>query len=183
MTRKPLLILIMFTALGLVLGRVGAFAFVPKSLEALQVKIEHRYPDVKHISTQQFSELDHSKVVLFDVREKKEFAVSHIQGAIQVAPKIRRKQFLDQYGQLVKGKIVVFYCSVGQRSSRLADRVQKDLLEEGAASVYNLEGGIFMWHNQERPLYAGASRTDYVHPFSKSWGQLLERKDKISMQP
>lgn len=116
-------------------------------------------------------------IVLFDVREEEEFAVSHLDGAIRVSPGIWRSTFLSRYRETLAGKTVVFYCSVGVRSSSLAESVKGDLLASGIKEVANLEGGIFAWHNQSRPLVDGQGRTEFVHPYDAYWGRLLTRQD------
>jgi rhodanese-related sulfurtransferase len=116
-------------------------------------------------------------LVLIDVREESEYAVSHLSGAIRVDPGIWRSTFLSRYREALKGKTVVFYCSVGVRSSALADNVKEDLLAAGVREVVNLEGGIFAWHNQSRPLVDKRGQTSFVHPYDAYWGRLLTRPE------
>ncbi len=148
------------------------------SLESVQKRIEKRNPDIAHISghTLAAALARGEKVVLFDVREAGEFAVSHLPGAVRVDPAIRSSAFLKSHGHLVAGKKVVFYCSVGVRSTRLAASVKTELLARGANSVSNLRGGIFAWHNDGRDLVNDHESTDYVHPYDESWGRLVKRK-------
>jgi hypothetical protein len=40
--------------------------------------------------------------------------------------------------------------------------------------VQNLEGSIFRWANEGRPVYADGMQVDRVHPFDDSWGKLLK---------
>ena len=122
-------------------------------------------------------------ILVFDVREKSEFNVSHIEGAIQVSPDISARKFIKDYGEKVKGKTLVFYCSVGRRSSELADRVQGNLVNSVETPVFNLQGGIFNWHNESRSLVSGAGETDYVHPYNRYWGRLIDRPEMIRFKP
>ena len=67
---------------------------------------------------------------------------------------------------------VVTYCAVGYRSAEFAARL-------GAAAfthVQNLEGSIFRWANEHRPLVSDGAPAWRVHPYSKSWGQLLAER-------
>jgi len=65
---------------------------------------------------------------------------------------------------------IVTYCSVGYRSSCLAE-----LLEgHGFAQVYNLEGSIFERVGEGRPVYRNEVEVETVHPYDKHWVQLLE---------
>ncbi len=66
--------------------------------------------------------------ILFDVRTKEEFAVSHLPNAIRLDPDMDPRTFLDEYGDLLEQNQVLFYCSVGRRSTQLAERVTKILV-------------------------------------------------------
>ncbi|KAJ8042733.1 hypothetical protein HOLleu_09576 [Holothuria leucospilota] len=73
---------------------------------------------------------------------------------------------------------VVMYCSVGYRSSCLATRLQRSLQKEGKQDsmiVYNLEGSIFKWANENRSLVDPAGEpTEFVHPYNTIFGMLLD---------
>lgn len=162
---------------------IALFAFQPR-LEAIQKEIENDYQSVSHISASEFSSLDIDQVVVFDVREPDEYAVSHIAGAIQLMPNIDLSEFIEDYGDLLNGKHVVFYCSVGRRSSELANKLGDAPLEHGATSSKNLIGGVFSWVNQDRPLRnSRQTATNLVHPYNKYWGRLVADPDKLSFTP
>lgn len=141
--------------------------------------IEEDYPAVDHIDSQTFleSKSTSQELVVFDVREPEEYAVSHLKGAIQVDPDISQEDFLARFGDVLKDKQVVFYCSVGRRSSLLADKVSDSLFESGAEEIFNLKHGIFGWHDEEKPLVIANQSTEYVHPFSWRWKRYLKRKE------
>ena len=46
----------------------------------------------------------------------------------------------------------------------------------GCTKVYNLEGSIFKWANEGRPLVQGQTTAHKVHPHDTRWGNLLEKK-------
>ena len=152
-------------------------------LEEFHSGLTERYPDVSHVSPDELLNILPDDTVLFDVREVVEFEVSHIKGAIQVSPSIWASSFVRKYGSQLKDKKVIFYCSVGERSSRLAQRVAAQLTDQQSVSVYNLEGGIFRWHNDYNTVVSQVGETEAVHPFNRKWGQLLERQDMIRMRP
>lgn len=188
---KQLRVVIAAVALLLV-AAIGGFAFVPSpivtggppSLQATMQNIAQRWPEIGHITPAQVAPLvDARKVVLFDVRQDAEYAVSHLPGAIHVKPGTGRAAFLDLYGNDVKGKRVVFYCSVGVRSSTLASRVAEDLKARGAVAVDDLSGGIFAWHGKELPLEDAKGPTEFVHPFDSTWGRLVSRQDLVRTSP
>ena len=159
----------------------------PFSLDAIQQGLLSRYAGVAHMDLGKLqkglSGADKNKYLVLDAREKDEFAVSHIEGAKRVDPSIWHSAFMSKFGAMAKGKTVVIYCSVGERSSKMAKYVQQALMQNGAKGVYNLHGGIFKWHNEKRPLRATKGSTDFVHPYNKHWGQLVKRSDKLRYSP
>ncbi len=104
---------------------------------------------------------------LLDVREPDEFAVSHLRGALRVRPDAPASEVL---ARIDPARPVVVYCSVGYRSSQLAQR----LIEAGGKDVRNLEGSIFAWANEGRPLENDGRPTKTVHPYNGIFGRLLK---------
>ena len=41
-------------------------------------------------------------------------------------------------------------------------------------NVRNLDGSIFQWANEGRPLVRGNQRVQDVHPYDENWGRLLD---------
>lgn len=145
-------------------------------LETVHYRIERQFPQVKHVDGDRLSVMRDDHIVFFDVREKAEFKVSHLKNAIRVDPDISVEKFIARFGEMSKGKVAIFYCSVGQRSSDLANRVQSVLISSGVKAVYNLEGGAFRWHNQRRPLYTGTQPTQLVHGYNRFWGRMVNNQ-------
>ena len=135
--------------------------------------IHNKFPDVRHTSTDElYSWLAESKggsVILVDAREKEEFQVSHIPGARHIP---YNENFPNSLVNLDQDSLIVVYCSVGYRSSILASKLQG----LGFTKVYNLEGSIFKWANEERPLEQNGNVVQKVHPYSLYWGKLLGTK-------
>ena len=177
--------------LSLSVAAIGIAAFLaappqsgPSSLQATIEDVARRWPQIGHITPGELAPLlQNNAALVFDVREEAEYQVSHIPSAIHVAPDSSPTAFLDRYGNAVKGKAVVFYCSVGMRSSALAARVAEWLKTRGATAVDDLAGGIFTWHNEGRPLVDAAGPTDFVHPYDATWGRLLTRQDLLRTVP
>ena len=135
----------------------------------VEAGIAEAFPGVPSIDTFALSELMRDRtrpLVLIDVREADEFAVSHLEGAV-------RATSIEHAAALVNGApdgaTIVAYCSVGYRSAGLV----AELRDRGLAEVYNLKGSIFRWANEDRPLYRGGVRVRQVHPFDAAWGMLL----------
>ena len=161
----------------IVLGTSAAI-FLQPSLETIHQEIEKDYLSINHIDATQLKAFDPEQIVLLDVREDEEFDVSHIQNAISIAPNASPEEFERELKSYVKGKHVVFYCSVGRRSSALLDKMQSTLASMGAASGANLEGGIFSWVNDGHSVEG-----EKVHPYNQYWGRLIENKALISYEP
>jgi sterol desaturase/sphingolipid hydroxylase (fatty acid hydroxylase superfamily)/rhodanese-related sulfurtransferase len=103
---------------------------------------------------------------LLDVRTAEEYAVSHLPGAVRVEPTARVRDVLDRHGEQ---KALVTYCSVGYRSSQLAEA----LIGRGRTNVFNLEGSIFAWANGGYPLERAGRPVTEVHPYSWSYVRLI----------
>jgi rhodanese-related sulfurtransferase len=171
---RPLLFFVMLAGLGG--SGVPAAPAAPEeksvSWDAMLALVRTRFPKVAQLGT---AELDawlkdpkRPKPQVLDAREPAEFAVSHLAGAVRVSPDATAKEIL---ASLDTSRPIVIYCSVGYRSSRLATR----LLESGRVSVFNLEGSIFTWANEGRPLVTRDDKaTTVVHPFDSVYGRLLK---------
>ena len=141
--------------------------------------VRARFPKVAQLSTAELKawQADASRQgpVLLDVRTKAEFAISHLPGAIHVDPSAKAAAVIPL---LRGGAPVVAYCSVGYRSSALAQR----LVKAGVPSVYNLEGSIFQWANEGGPLEADGKPASKVHPYNKTYGLLLNADKRAATQ-
>lgn len=144
------------------------------SLKTIHQEIIINYQGVVHLNAQEFTQLDQSQTIVFDVREEGEFKVSHLANAVWVPPDLDAEEFIEDYGDLIDGKQAVFYCSVGRRSSEFVQRVQAQAAD---LKLSNLEGGLFSWVNQEREFVG-----DGVHPYNAYWGRLIKDKNKIKYQ-
>ena len=161
-----------------------AFGARDTKLEAIHSEIQANFETVNHIGANDFAALDAQNTIVFDVRMPQEFEVSHLKGAVQIDPAISSKEFAKRYKNLAKGKTVVFYCSVGWRSSELAARVDSVLEDQGVAESYNLVGGLFQWHNENRPLTSThRDEINAIHPYNSHWGQLIEDQSAIQYKP
>ena len=158
-----------FVALPLVL--VPSVTAGPVSDDLWQrtlAEIRDTFPAVPQMTTQQLATtLERGEpVLLLDARTAAEFRTSHLEGATR-APTVGSA--LNAIKAAPQRAIVV-YCSVGYRSSRLVSRLQA----RGAKNVFNLEGSLFRWANEGRPLVRGSETVRTVHPYDDEWGELLE---------
>ena len=141
-------------------------------LEAMTRKVAKKFDEVRQLSTAdlaaRLSDPARKPPQLLDAREAAEFAVSHLPGAIRVDPEADAEQVL---AKIDRARPVVVYCSVGYRSSALARR----LIKGGHAQTMNLEGSIFKWANEGRPLVRDGGATQKVHPYDEKFGSMLHR--------
>ncbi len=140
--------------------------------------IRDKYPDVIQLRTDElYSWLTDSRnepIILIDARAKEEFHVSNITGAMNIP---YDKDPLKHFTCVDPDRSIVVYCSIGYRSSSLAGKLQ----DMGFTKVYNLEGSIFKWANEGRPLVQDKVTVRKVHPYNARWGNLLERKYHVEM--
>ena len=128
---------------------------------------------VPYISVKELA--DSKNYIILDTREKQEFDVSRIPGAIWVGDEeINLDQFRSRIKQLDTSIIV--YCSVGVRSEDFGEQ----LIDAGYTDVRNLYGGIFQWKNTGHIVVdSTGAATENVHAYSKYWGKLLTEANKV----
>jgi rhodanese-related sulfurtransferase len=141
------------------------------ALNKMILTVRHRFPKVPQISTTNLAtwlaDPARPQPQLLDVREPAEYAVSHLAGAIQVSPDSSAAKVL---ARINPHRPVVVYCSVGYRSSQMAQRLQR----AGFTNVMNLEGSIFAWANEGHPFVADGHPATLVHPYDRKFGQMLK---------
>ncbi|MBA3608196.1 MAG: rhodanese-like domain-containing protein [Chthoniobacterales bacterium] len=147
----------------------------------LKRSLHGKFNDISWITTEQLAnrlvDKDRLPPVLLDVRTPVEFEVSHLKGARQVDPKAEAQSAAKG---LPKDAPIVTYCSVGYRSGEMAERLRA----AGYTRVQNLEGSIFQWANERRPLVRGeGERVTRVHPHSAVWGRLLAPEVRAPVSP
>jgi rhodanese-related sulfurtransferase len=131
--------------------------------------VNRSFPNAPAMTTQELAELikhgDDFSPIVIDARKNEEFEVSHLPNAHPA----RDVATVQQLG-ISPDQPVVVYCSIGYRSARLVEKLQ----EAGFSQAKNLEGSIFQWANEGRPLERDGEVVDNVHPYNKTWGLLLE---------
>lgn len=131
---------------------------------------EEAYPDAPEIRVQEFNSLrTEAKTVLVDVREKKEYAVSIIPGAITQKEFERRKKRF-------RGYQIVVYCTIGYRSGEYTEM----LIEDGY-EAFNMVGGVLAWaHDGFSFTRQGEqSNTNRVHVYGKKWNLVPEGYEAV----
>jgi rhodanese-related sulfurtransferase len=172
-------------AVGLVSVSAPAHASGQVCLTAFEAQIERDFAGVTPKSLDEVEDLVQAgrEILLLDVRGPAEFEVGHVAGAVRVDPDMTAADFKARFADAVRGKMVVLYCSVGVRSSRLAQRIGDVAREAGASGVHNLRGGVFRAHNQNRLLRNAYGSTRYVHPYNWYWRGYLDRTQDTRYTP
>jgi rhodanese-related sulfurtransferase len=160
---------------GSVLGVIRALGggHTTNGLDEMKSAVRSRFPQVPQLQTAELADWlanpHREPPLLLDVRTEPEFKVSHLPGAVRVDPSAKGTQLRPL---LELHRPIVVYCSVGYRSSDLATRLRS----AGQTNVSNLEGSIFAWANEDRPLVTGSNQpVRVVHPYNQTFGKLLRR--------
>lgn len=145
------------------------FLVAQRSIEKTLEKLNKE--SVPYITVAELQQQD--SLIILDTRELEEYKVSHLKNAIWVG----YDNFDSHQLKLQdKNQKIVVYCSIGVRSENIGEK----LLANGYSNVQNLYGGIFKWVEEDLPVYdSEENRTENVHVFSKYWGKLLTKGNKI----
>ncbi|MCB0630060.1 MAG: rhodanese-like domain-containing protein [Saprospiraceae bacterium] len=109
-----------------------------------------------------------SEVHIFDAREKEEFEVSHIPGAVFLGYQDFDPSVLQS---VPKNDKIVLYCSVGYRSEKIGEKLK----QLGYTQVYNLYGSLFEWANRDYPLVDKKGKpTKKIHTYNRNWSKWVE---------
>jgi len=127
-------------------------------------KVRQEFPGVRQVDITEAQSLKPD--VILDVREPEEFAVSRLDDAT-LAPDMQSA--LSALADTPRDALILTYCSVGWRSSKLAAALEA----KGFSNVVNLEGSIFAWANRGLPVYRDHISVNDVHPFNWRWGRYL----------
>ncbi|MCF6352018.1 MAG: rhodanese-like domain-containing protein [Cyclobacteriaceae bacterium] len=109
-----------------------------------------------------------SSMLYLDARELTEYKVSKIKGAQWVG----YNDFnLTRVENIDKNQPIIVYCSIGYRSEKVTEKLQK----EGFTNVTNMLGGLFEWINYNKVIIDSTNNTTHkVHGFDKTWGKWLD---------
>ncbi|HEV2247322.1 MAG TPA: rhodanese-like domain-containing protein [Terriglobia bacterium] len=151
-----------------------------QDLEAVKKKVRAQFPSVRQLSTAELAawlgRTNGLHPMLLDARSPAEYAVSHLPGARLADAKAPAARLLSGLGT---NQAIVVYCSIGYRSSRLVERLQ----QAGCTNVFNLDGSIFQWANEDRLLERDGQPVKEVHPYGSSFGQLLHPEHRMTAKP
>lgn len=108
------------------------------------------------------------KLVVLDIREPRENAVSALPSARLVPPDDVDSTALD----VPADALVVTYCTVGYRSGYAAVALEKRL----GHPVFNLDGGIIAWFNDGGEVVDPQGKpTDRIDTYDDDWAKYVTR--------
>ncbi|MEM6400109.1 MAG: rhodanese-like domain-containing protein [Cyanobacteria bacterium P01_D01_bin.116] len=142
-------------------------------LYLLQLLIKLYFSGIKSINTAKLARWLNDEAsqipLIIDTRSPEEYALSHIKSAqlIQLS-----NSDTVEILQVSLNTSIVVYCSVGYRSAKVAQQLQ----QKGYKNVFNLNGGIFQWANEGKPIFKDKHPVKVVHPYNFFWGKLLKSK-------
>jgi rhodanese-related sulfurtransferase len=155
-------------------------ALTPHPADALaqvrraEASIADRYASVRQLTQAEFDSWRTDRpLTLVDVRDPDEFAVSHLRGAIRVDPGASAEQARRAIGPVPRDGAIVLYCTIGFRSSRMAERIREAYGGASGPAIANLRGGVIAWANADRPLVNAAGATNRVHPYDSRHTRML----------
>ncbi len=139
----------------------------PKFEKTIERYISH---SIEVIGVDELFETQSNYLVL-DARELLEFEISHIPGSKYIG---YDKPNLEVLKSVDKNQPIVLYCSIGYRSEKMAEQLQK----QGFINVKNLYGSIFEWGNKSYPLEdASGMKTNKIHTYNRLWSKWVENKE------
>jgi len=164
---KQFLILFLVFNFTFLFGQVEVdYCTNPKFERTIERYISH---SVEVISVDELNETI-SEYVLLDTREKEEYDISKIPGATYFGYDEPDYSVLDK---LDKEQPIVMYCSIGYRSEKMGEELQK----RGFTNVKNLYGSIFEWANKDYPLVnAKNETTTKIHTYDSRWSKWVDNK-------
>lgn len=99
------------------------------------------------VTAAEMAGLQREGLALLDVRSTEEFAAGHIQGAINIP----LDQLAQRLAELPSKDALIVYCRSGRRAGLAAAVLQ----QAGFKDLYELEGHILKWQEEQRPLVTG----------------------------
>jgi len=136
----------------------------------LNASLRIQFPEVRWITTRDLADWLEDRhrqpPVLLDVRTPDEWDVSHLPGAQRANHGTSAEAALSR---ATADTDVVVYDAAGYRAAELATRLRV----VGFTHVESLDGSIFKWASEHRPLVRDRDPVRRVHPYTQFWGRLL----------
>jgi rhodanese-related sulfurtransferase len=179
--RRWVKVILFLLLIPLLLGAgVAVFAGRPLAFEGIRRLTDRKFPQGKWVEAGELvrwrADPGRAQPVVLDARTEEEYAVSHLQEAARIDP---YRPSLRPLRSFPKDTPIVLYSSVGYRGARVANFLER----QGYSQVFNLDGGEFRWANEGHPVFRQGRPTADVHPYTPTWGLLLESQYRIEAPP
>ena len=129
-----------------------------QKIDTLYSEYEKSFPNAPRITVDALLDLmSRERVVLVDVREARERAISVIPGAIS----------LDAFRgdeDAHRSAAIVLYCTVGYRGGPVVEKLRGQDVR-----AFNLVGGILSWVHAGRTVVSDGTETRRVHVYNAKW--------------
>lgn len=172
--------LLIVGALLLIAAGVVVFAGRPIAFYIVHRQTARRFPNVRWIDAATLvswrSDAGRPQPVILDARTETEYSVSHMADAARIDP---YRPLIRPLKAMALDTPIVVYSSVGYRGARVAVWLRR----QGFTNVQNLDGGIFRWANDDRPLFRQGAETPEAHPYQARWGLMLKSRHRIAAPP
>ena len=122
-------------------------------------------------------------IILVDVRSDAEYQVGHLPGALRFEAARSTTELKSLLRGKVRGATVLFYCTLGQKSQAVAERIAPTLYDAGARSIAVLEQGIIGWANAQARMVDRHGDTRFVHPADANLGTRLKQPELARYVP
>ena len=166
----PILFIAIFIVLILLTNSVHSQTIDPDYAKLLS-KLYKK--NIKIIQPEELNKILNGKnIFLLDTRTKEEYEISHLKNSIFVDYKSFN---IENVSNIPINSEVIVYCSVGYRSGKIAEILQKN----GYQNVLNLYGGIFEWVNEGYDIYNDNGITKKIHGYTKKWSKWLKHGEII----
>lgn len=151
-----------------------AMVHVSCGQKAFEKELKRLYKEtVPLVKSDELNQSALKEYYILDIRSPEEYEVSHL-------PESRMFNYEtfspNQVIDIPKDAKVLVYCSVGYRSERAGEQLQK----AGYTNVQNLYGGIFDWKNKGNEVVNPTNApTDSVHTYNRLWSRWLQNGIKV----
>ena len=159
--------LVMIAAVGAALW----LAYDPWRWGKVRESLREKFSDTAHIDGEMLARWIENPVnqqpVILDIRSRADFSTSHLPRAKNVSA----AEIPAALGSDVKtDSPIVVYCTVGLDSAAVASSLNR----RGFKRVQYLDGGIFLWANDGRPLVGENGPATKVNPGNSPHASLLK---------
>lgn len=136
------------------------YANKDKIVQSMADTIAKKFKNAAQITIEDYLSLikNNEKVVLVDVREKREREISYI-------PRSITKESFEKNQDNYQNHTVVAYCTIGHRSSQFVESLDQKKFKK----AFNLKESILGWTHRKLPLENSQGKTTKVHVYDEPW--------------